>query len=315
LFQFHADSFRRVKSKKRNIQEIIVRCTQAVDICKSTQGHPRGQDVDASILPGETFAAPEVSHNILPTFGSNAAHDNLDTEGGARETAGGLQAAGTSSSSSCCTSARTRRRGPDLLEDRLLTDVAGADRDVDAQRALGKRRDGLRAEVDDGDEDAGDGYNGKGTGAPRAVRLLAQQPYLALPFGGRHLLALDDEALLLLEFTHDGLVELIELEFLDEHVFRYFEGSPKTTAGLVIVEDRLDQRTRIVSLRHVTSPIVKCLEEKTSKSTYSQYYLEYSAFCITRSHNSAYLEGWPMTIDEDLVSSSVPVAAPLDWVA
>lgn len=111
---------------------------------------------------------------------------------------------------------------------------------IDAVRAFGERRYCLCAEVDNGDENAGDGEKGEGLGRTGAVRLLADQPDLPLPLAAWQVLLIDDETLLRLELVDDVAVNLVELQLLDEDVLWDLEGSAQPSAALVVVEYRLE---------------------------------------------------------------------------
>jgi len=122
---------------------------------------------------------------------------------------------------------------------RYLSNATVGISDVNADRSVGEHWDGLGAEVDDRDDDRRHGHGGEGARTPRTVWFFAQQPDEALPVTGRHLTPLHHETFLLLELADDGLVHLVELELLDEHVLRHFQRTPQSTAALVVVQYRL----------------------------------------------------------------------------
>lgn len=124
-------------------------------------------------------------------------------------------------------------------EKRHSPGVAAARRHVNADGSV-EIRQRFHAEVDDGDEDADDGNDGKNASRQRTVRLLAEQPQPSLPvhFRQQHLL-LDKEAFFLSIRADRLLVELVEFDFFEENVFRNFDRSAKSTSALIVVEYRL----------------------------------------------------------------------------
>lgn len=102
-------------------------------------------------------------------------------------------------------------------------------------------RQGLQAEDDNRDEDDQDGDDGDASGRPGALRVLKEQPDLALELllGERPLL-LPNETLVLPELLHGLLPQLVETNLLGEDINGDVDGSSDAPARLVVIEDGVE---------------------------------------------------------------------------
>lgn len=102
------------------------------------------------------------------------------------------------------------------------------------------RRNRLHAEIDDRDDDTGNGDDGEYLCSPRTVWFLAQQPYPLLPSMVRKdVLLFRHETLLLLILADRALAQLVEFQLLEEDVFWNLDWPTQSSAALVEIKDRL----------------------------------------------------------------------------
>lgn len=102
-------------------------------------------------------------------------------------------------------------------------------------------RQSLQAEDEDGEDDNHDADDGDDPGPTRRLGVLEQHPDLLLPLCCRQGSGLlFGKALVRLEAVDDFLAELVEVQFLQEHVQRDVGGPPQPPARLVEVENGVE---------------------------------------------------------------------------
>lgn len=102
---------------------------------------------------------------------------------------------------------------------------------------------GQRLQTEDDDRQQDDEHRDDGDDARRLrrLRILEQQPHVALELVRRQrLLLLLDEALVLAELVDGELAQLVEFDLLGEDVQRHIDGTAEAAAALVVVEDGVE---------------------------------------------------------------------------
>ena len=162
-------------------------------------------------------------------------------------------------------------RTGDEADDRLEREPGRADGLDDEERveevgrlvgnAVRGGEDGQRldAEEDDGDERDDDGDYGDEEGAARRLRILEQHPDGLQPLVGRHGDCVGHVALLEHVVVHHVLIQLVEVEFGEEHVVGHVVGPSQLPAVLKVTEDRLERRSMAIDEELVARPVVEAL--------------------------------------------------------